>query len=612
MAYDAELTLATEAALAAGARLRAELHRPGGPAGHGGHAPVDSEVEHLLCDRLMTATPYSFRGEETGARPGADPSHCWIVDPNDGTRAFLQGSRVASVAIGLVREGAPVLGVVYAYAGPDDDGDLFTWAEGTGPLRRNGAPVETSLAGRELGRYDVAFISGAAEIFAPEAASALRPARFFPLASIAHRLALVAAGEGTVATALRGTRSWDVAAGHALVLAAGGEVVDGAGRPLTYGALGEGGAARCFAGAPAAVRELLARTWVMPVCPPSGRDPNPYGLVAPAPGRLVADAARLRRAQGCLLGQLAGDSLGSLVEFASNAVIPTRYPDGLDLQDGGTWTTLAGQPTDDSEMALMLARSIVACRAYAPGAALDAYLHWYRSRPFDIGRTTRRALAAAALADASEDALAAALAGADPQSQANGSLMRVSPLGIAGAGRPGEAATWAREDSALTHPHPVCREACAAFVAAIAAAVGGEGPEGAYAAAREEAARGGCAPVEGALAVAATAPPADFSTQAGWVLIALQNAFYRLLHAPSVEAGVVATVMAGGDTDTNAAIAGALLGAVHGREGVPARWRRLVLTCRALPEARAHRERPSEFWPVDALVLAESLLALAR
>lgn len=51
------------------------------------------------------------------------------------------------------------------------------------------------------------------------------------------------------------------------------------------------------------------------------------------------------RAQGCLLGQLAGDALGSLVEFQSPNEIRRSYPDGVrELADGGTWNTVAGQP----------------------------------------------------------------------------------------------------------------------------------------------------------------------------------------------------------------------------------------------------------------------------
>jgi ADP-ribosyl-[dinitrogen reductase] hydrolase len=95
------------------------------------------------------------------------------------------------------------------------------------------------------------------------------------------------------------------------------------------------------------------------------------------------------------------------------------------------------------------------------------------------------------------------------------------------------------------------------------------------------------------------------------VLLALQNAFYHLLHTPSLEEALITTAMAGGDTGTNAAIAGALLGAVHGRSAVPARFRRQILTCRPLPQAAAVHVRPPELWPVDALLLAEALLAIA-
>jgi hypothetical protein len=70
-------------------------------------------------------------------------------------------------------------------------------------------------------------------------------------------------------------------------------------------------------------------------------------------------------------------------------------------------------------------------------------------------------------------------------------------------------------------------------------------------------------------------------------------------------------VQSGGDTDTNAAIAGALLGAVHGRAGIPAGWRNLILTCRPLAGLpTVHRPRPRPFWPVDALELAERLVCL--
>jgi ADP-ribosylglycohydrolase len=113
-----------------------------------------------------------------------------------------------------------------------------------------------------------------------------------------------------------------------------------------------------------------------------------------------------------------------------------------------------------------------------------------------------------------------------------------------------------------------------------------------------------------AIVDASTSPPADYVHQQGWVITAFQNALWQLLHAANLEDGVVDTVMRGGDTDTNAAIAGALLGAVYGRDAIPAQWTDKLLNCR--PEAgRPHvrHPRPECFWPVDALHVAQCLVA---
>ncbi len=347
----------------------------------------------------------------------------------------------------------------------------------------------------------------------------------------------------------------------------------------------------------------------------------------------------VRRAQGCLLGQLAGDSLGSLVEFQSAGAIAARYPGGPgELADGGAWNTIAGQPTDDSEMALMLARSILRAGRYDSDEACAGYAYWLGTAPFDVGNTTSRALGPALReleAGAAPAAIAAAAqAAADPESQANGALMRVSPLGVYGHALPADGvARLAREDAALTHPSQVCLDANAVFVVAISHAIRtGAAPREVY----EHVlgwARGGVSgassaaapalaapvPVERALAdpvltrleLAASSTPHDFCEHQGWVLLALQNAFWQLLHAPDLEAGVRDTVSRGGDTDTNAAIAGALLGAAHGLDAVPQQWAKAVLACR--PEKGrpgVRRPRPEPFWPVDALTVAEALAAL--
>ena len=308
--------------------------------------------------------------------------------------------------------------------------------------------------------------------------------------------------------------------------------------------------------------------------------------------------ATLSRAQGCLLGQLAGDSLGSLVEFQSVEQIRRKYPHGVrKLADGGTFNTIAGQPTDDSEMALTLARMLVDRKTYDANAAREAYVAWLNSGPFDCGGTVSSGLRGHRNFD----------------SQANGALMRISPVGIFGANHDlRQIAEWARQDAALTHPHPICLQINALYAMAIAHAIQhGPAPGALYEQMAAWAKNIEVEPVVAeAIAGAGDAPPADYVHQQGWILIAFRNALWQLLHAPDLEEAIVDTVMCGGDTDTNAAICGALLGAVHGREAIPAQWVTSLLNCR--PQAglpRVHKPRPECFWPADAQELAERLLS---
>jgi ADP-ribosylglycohydrolase/fructose-1,6-bisphosphatase/inositol monophosphatase family enzyme len=587
------LEVAEAAAREAGDLLRRDFQRPDGPRGAGEKADADTEAEWLIRRRVLDAFPgWGYLGEETGRQAGAPGHPVWLVDPNDGTRDYLKGWRGSAVSIGVVRDGMPVLGVVFAFGYPDDDGDLFAWAEGCGPLRRNGVPV-TAAPPAVLGPLDVVLLSGASEQDPGWSLACVEPARFRTIPSVAHRLALVAAGEAGGTSTLSSPRDWDYGAGHALLRAAGAELVNEDGRVVRYAEDATSRSEAVFAGSPPVATWLSSR----PRGRPGGRaeGDRPAALRR---GQAVADAGLLARAQGCLLGQAAGDSLGALVEDAgSPAEIARRYPGGPRLlEDGGTWGLLAGQPTDDTEMALALARSILDDEGYASGAAREAYVRWGRSEPFDVGNTTRRALGG----------------DPDPASQANGSLMRASPLGIFAHRLPADAAAaLARQDSALTHPNPVCGDSVAAYVLAIGHAIRtGEGPAAAYEAALAWARS---APVEPAvwtaLETAAKEPPSCGGAHRGWVLIALQNAFHELLHADGVEAAVVSTVARGGDTDTNAAIAGALAGAAHGRASVPDQWRRMILSGHSTGP-RAARVRPRAYWPADVYELAERLLAV--
>lgn len=310
------------------------------------------------------------------------------------------------------------------------------------------------------------------------------------------------------------------------------------------------------------------------------------------------------RARGVWMGQLVGDALGTTLEFQRRAAIAVRYPNGLrEVVGGGPFGCAVGQITDDSELALALARSLV-----ASGADFDviaaAYVTWRRSSPIDIGGTTARAFGMPDKTVTAERVWAQAKQlNGDAGNQANGALMRVSPLAIYGATMASERlGELARLDSKLSHPSVACQESNAAFTAAIAAGIRGGDARQVYAAALAavDTAVGRECGVHGWLVAAETEEPNFDTWGMGWVRLALQNAFYRLLRAKTFEEAVVDTVMAGGDTDTNGCIVGALCGSVFGELDIPLQWREAVLACKP--------RRPGVYWNQDARELAVQLL----
>jgi len=580
------LPAAIQAVSEAGAMIRAEFHRRGGSRGGGSKAPIDTEVEQALKGRLLDLHACGFVGEETD-RVRASGSDVWVLDPQDGTTDFLAGRRGSAISVALLRGGRPVLGVVFAPLAPDDRGDLIAWAEGAA-LTRNGQTVRRMSDGEP----PVVAMNAQAPDYAGHNHETLRGMRVRAIPSPAYRLALAAVGEVDAAASLvAGLDHWDVAGGHALLIGSGCVLVELSGRPVDY-------RRHSFNGCIGGPKEIV--TAIVALGPRPGPREKRNGA---RPKVRVGDAERLSRAQGCLLGQLAGDALGSAVEFRSAAEIARSRPDGVTrLTDGGTWNLIAGQPTDDSEMALALARALVSKGGFDPATVGQAYVRWARSGPFDMGGTTRAGITALAEGRAARS-----------DSQSNGALMRVSPIGIFAAGDPALAARLAAEDARLTHPHPVCQAASAAFAAAIATGLAGGTVEEMCVAADRHAGDGdGAKIVRQRLARARRHEPEDFERQMGWVLTAFQNAFHYLMRGAPVADAVSVTVSRGGDTDTNAAVCGALLGAHQGREAIPRQWRNAVLSCRPVAAPGILHPRPQEYWPDDALDLAEALLGSDR
>ncbi len=328
----------------------------------------------------------------------------------------------------------------------------------------------------------------------------------------------------------------------------------------------------------------------------------------------------LDRRLGVLLGAAVGDAYGTTLEFTGPA--PAPWAPALtgphtDVVGGGPFGLVAGQITDDTQMACCLAATLAEHGAAPPSsAALDAlaarYTAWV-AEAFDVGNQTRGSLHALKRHPPSRAGFAAWDASGG-KAAGNGALMRAAPLGT--LTDPTIRRAWALADAGITHADPRCLLANVAYADALAAGVGGADAAGMVEAARAgldvaraEAPTRSPLPAGDARWAAAHAdlhhdldaasradpwlngeatPPAGWPSGAasglhlagsmqGFVRVAFRVAFWQLRHAADWRAALVDTVNRGGDADTNGAIVGALLGARHGASAIPAAWRARVL-----------------------------------
>ena len=326
--------------------------------------------------------------------------------------------------------------------------------------------------------------------------------------------------------------------------------------------------------------------------------------MSPLPRKNAAPPVDLKpaRARGALLGLAIGDALGTTNEFKRLAAPPfPKLADGPVIEPigGGPFRVKPGQVTDDTQMATCLAASLRGCDGFSAEDALGRYRAWQK-HAFDIGNQTASALSSGLPADLCgknvwlESGRSAA---------GNGSLMRTAPIGVFYSGNPAERTRASLEDSALTHFDPRCQLACAAFNGAIAFCLNAKTPpkpEAVLAATQSALTLAAATLAKGAreyirevqdaaevlkldLSFAKKEDPEVYGPELklfemqGFVRVAFRLAFWELCHAPTLEAGLVDIANRGGDADTNAAITGALLGAFHGEEAIPARWRTTVL-----------------------------------
>jgi ADP-ribosylglycohydrolase len=315
--------------------------------------------------------------------------------------------------------------------------------------------------------------------------------------------------------------------------------------------------------------------------------------------------AVLSKSRGALLGLAVGDALGTTNEFRKlNAPPFPTLVDGphTDMRGQGPFNLKPGQVTDDTQMACCIGAVLKSLHRYDVLEVAKLYAAW-RPLAFDVGNQTAAAI------DAFTSGLPPESAGRDvwmksgKKAAGNGSLMRCAPIGVFFAKDRPARVQASLEDSAITHYDPRCQLACVALNGSIAAAITAMKPlkpDDLVTAATLDLSLAGSMLGKTAtdhvvhvkdasewiredLALAKTDDPKLYGpemhmlSQAGFVRVAFRLAFWELFHAPSFEAALIDVVNRGGDSDTNGAITGALLGAYYGEEQIPERWRTSVI-----------------------------------
>jgi ADP-ribosylglycohydrolase len=279
------------------------------------------------------------------------------------------------------------------------------------------------------------------------------------------------------------------------------------------------------------------------------------------------------RYTGCLLGLAVGDALGAPVEFRS----PGGFEPLSDMIAGGPFNLLRGQYTDDTTMALCIAESILAKRAFDPVDQLQRYVRWYRQgylsstgECFDIGNTTRRSLV-----DFEHTGEPFRQSGGLRGS--NGAIMRLAPVAMAFSGDAAEAVHLCGESARTTHNFVECVDTCRLLGALIVGALSGDS--------KDRLLSPGYSPVDGLwerLPLTSSVqeislglykrkqPPAIRG--GGLATESLEAALWAFYHSHTYEEGVLLAVNLGDDADSTGAVFGQLAGAYYGLQAIPVRW----------------------------------------
>jgi ADP-ribosyl-[dinitrogen reductase] hydrolase len=289
----------------------------------------------------------------------------------------------------------------------------------------------------------------------------------------------------------------------------------------------------------------------------------------------ASTAARVRdRFRGCLLGLAVGDALGAPAEFLTAGQVAERWGILTEMVGGGCHECQPGEVTDDTEMMLCLAESLVSRGDFDAEDIMHRYVAWFDTDPVDVGITVRTVMLGVKSGTTWERAARRAHEVLGRMTAGNGSLMRTAPVALRYVNEPRRRAAVALAESALTHFDQVAGWACVALDELIAAAIAGE--------LREQLPVIAARLHEDEPRVAAVLTLAGEATReeivaSGYVLETLKAALWAVSSSDSFEDALIGAVNLGDDADTVGAVAGALAGALYGETAIPTRWATALL-----------------------------------
>jgi len=260
------------------------------------------------------------------------------------------------------------------------------------------------------------------------------------------------------------------------------------------------------------------------------------------------------RAIAAFLGFAIGDAFGATVEFLTEREIAAQYGVHWNVIGGGWLKLKPGEITDDTQMSLVLARSLARRGGLDVQDVAQGFADWLKSGPLDVGNTCRRGIRRFMTHGTVEGPYSEGDGG-------NGAVMRALPVALATLGRTEVGEAWAVQQGHITHHQDKSDAACVWFVRLLHQAL------------RE--------PDKAALRALADAcveecPYFRYAGYAGpssaYVVDTFRTVLCGLFETSTFEDCLIRVVNRGGDADTTGAMVGALAGALYGLDAIPKRW----------------------------------------